>query len=176
MPVLARSRSRRHASWSLRLLAGLAGGLAGGLLFGVLMSAFAIGGDPFFGQTGILTLVSSLLGLEPGGLYLVQVWALHAVFSVLFGALFALLVPPRIGRGKSLLLGLAWGFALWLFGAFLLLRALTGAPLMFDAAAVANMVGHLLFGLGLGLVYPQFFVEEERLRDESTGFKPVRPA
>lgn len=137
-----------------RLAAGAFAGLVGGVAFGVLMILPAITGAGLESM-GMMTLLSRLLGSPD----LPVLWVIHVVNSAVFGVIFALFVAPRGGR-RVVLLGLAWGVLLWLVGAFLLLRLLTGEPLALTAAVLYNLLGHLAYGAVLGLTYAAFFREE----------------
>lgn len=142
-----------------RLAAGAAAGLAGGLAFGFLMIAPAIMGDnASFEGTGMMLLLARLLGTDA----ILATWGVHLLNSAIFGVVFALLVRPG-GFRRDALLGAAWGFLLWLGGAFLLLRTLTGTPLVLDAQALYSLLGHLVYGAVMGFVYVAFFHEEEGL-------------
>lgn len=155
---------RADSHWGLRVGAGALAGLVGGLLFGFLLSVPAVVNDAFFGGLGLLTQLGKVMGLDgSSGLHLFYVWIIHAVASVAFGVMFALVVPPSVSIRTSIVSGIAWGFALWLVGSFFLLRTWTGAPLTMDAAAVGNLVGHLVFGATLGWIYPLFDKQEEEV-------------
>lgn len=162
--------------WTLRLLAGAFAGLVGGSIFGVVMAVPGILNQAFFGGTGMWTLISQLfLTGEPGGLHLFYVWLVHAAMSILFGVAFSALVPPSLSYQKTVPIAMGYGAILWLVGPFLLLRTLAGLDLALDWTAAVNLVGHLLYGATLGLVYPAFEHEEERTAEGYASFRYVPP-
>ena len=170
----------RHAEhswrWSYRMAAGAFGGLVGGLVFGILMAFPGVLNQAFFGGTGMWTLLGeTFLPAEQTSFHLFFVWLLHSAMSVLFGIVFALLVRPTFSWRATVPLAVGYGALLWFVGPFLLLRTLTGTPLALDLTAVANLVGHLLYGAALGLVYPAFEHEEERMADGTASFRHVPP-
>lgn len=139
-----------------RLAAGAMGGIAGGLLFGMLLLTDAVVRPVAdLGDTALLPLATTLIGTTD----IVTLWTVHAIMSIALGVLFAAFVNP--GRPVACLFaGLAYGMVLWFVIALVLLRALAGAPMALDRAALVTLVGHLLYGLGLGIVYPLFFRAE----------------
>lgn len=147
-----------------RVTSGLAGGVAGGLLFGALLLTTAVMApdpdEPSVGASAVEFLGTSSI---------VVLWLAHMTMSCILGVLFAVIVPPDSLRTGALL-GIAYGAALWLVTYMVALRALTGAPFAFDAAAAYALIGHLLYGAGLGLVYVAFHRLEvrEAILSEST--------
>jgi uncharacterized membrane protein YagU involved in acid resistance len=124
------------------LVAGIAGGLAGGAVFGILMHVW-----------DMMPMVAMLVDSES-----VAVGRLiHLFNSALFGAIFAVL----FGRWATNLLsaiavGLAYGVLWWALGALLIMPAWLGMNDMIfevNTAAVRSLIGHLAYGLLLGLVY-----------------------
>ncbi len=130
-----------HGRTSLpqRLTAGVAGGLAGGLAFGLMMHAM-----------GMIGMIAQLVGSTSLGV----AWLVHLAISAFFGA--ALVVPLGgliRGVGRALVLGAAYGAVLWVIGPLLLMPAFLGMPLfMINDMTLMSLVGHVLFGLILGLV------------------------
>lgn len=123
-----------------RLLHGVVGGLAGGVVFGVLMQ-----------MMGMITMVAQLVGSQAAAVG----WLVHLAISAFAGALFALLLGSRaVSYGPAVLLGLGYGVAWWVVGALLIMPAQLGMDVfVFDTAAWQSLMGHLLFGLALGLAY-----------------------
>lgn len=123
-----------------RVLAGVVGGLAGGLVFGAMMATM-----------GMLPMVASLVGSSSAAVG----FFVHLVISVLIGL--ALTVP---GGGllagsylRAAAIGLAYGALWWVLGPLLIMPAMMGMPVFaVDAASVMSLIGHLLYGLVLGLV------------------------
>jgi uncharacterized membrane protein YagU involved in acid resistance len=125
-----------------RVIAGIAGGLAGGVVFGILMQVW-----------DMLPMVAMLVNSESVGVG----WLVHLFNSALFGAIFAVLV----GRWAATLvpavgLGLAYGVLWWVLGALLIMPAWLGMNEMIfelNTTAWRSLVGHLAYGLLLGVVY-----------------------
>lgn len=74
--------------------------------------------------------------------------------TVIFSFAYAM-VAPRFLPGNAPIRGMLWGIALWLV-AMLMMSPVMGKGLFMGAmpAAVASLVGHLAFGLTLGLIVP----------------------
>ena len=139
-----------------RLTSGLVAGAAGGLAFGVMMLAnFTIHAQ--IGRTGMLQLVQDFLGTDSA----TMVWAVHMTTSILLGILFSLLIVPQSYR-SSILWALGYILVAGFVGSQLILRTLTGNPIVFDAGAAFALIGHLVYGLVLGLVYVSFHNLEVR--------------
>lgn len=139
-----------------RLTSGLVAGAAGGLAFGVLMLAnFTINAQ--IGRTGMLQLVQDFLATDSAAV----VWTVHMTTSILLGVLFSALIVPQSYR-SSLLWGLGYILVAGFVGSQLILRTLTGHPVVFDAGAAFALIGHLAYGLVLGLVYVSFHNLEVR--------------
>ena len=125
-----------------RLAAGIAGGLVGGVVFGILMQAW-----------DMMPMVAMLVDSESIGVG----WLVHLFNSALFGAIFAVLA----GRWATALLpaaglGLVYGVLWWVLGALLIMPARLGMNEMIfelNTTAWRSLVGHLAYGLLLGLVY-----------------------
>ena len=124
---------------------GAYGGLAGGLVFGAMM-----------GFMGMLPMIGSMVGQPTAGAGFV----VHMVNSVIIGAGFALVLGRFVsGTHSGVELGLAYGGAWWILGPLTLMPLFMGMGLgvNWNAAAAAAMlpslVGHLMFGGVLGLVY-----------------------
>jgi uncharacterized membrane protein YagU involved in acid resistance len=132
----------RTVALPARVVAGIASGLAGGVVFGILMQVW-----------GMMPMVAMLVGSESVALG----WLVHLFNSALFGAVFAVLV----GRWATTLavaagLGLAYGVLWWVLGALLIMPAWLGMTAMIfelDTNAWRSLLGHLIYGLLLGLVY-----------------------
>ena len=124
---------------------GAYGGFAGGLLFGAMM-----------GMMGMLPMIGSMVGQPTAGAGFV----VHMVNSVIIGAGFALVLGRFVsGTRSGVGVGLAYGGAWWILGPLTLMPLFMGMGLgvNWNAAAAAAMlpslVGHLMFGGVLGLVY-----------------------
>lgn len=122
---------------------GMLAGLVGGLLFTVVMVL-----------VGALPRVAGMVGAQDARAGLV----VHLVVSAVIGVSYAVLFRRQ---SFDLLSGVGWGvsygFFWWVLGDLTLLPALTGAPVVWDAATLAaefpSLVGHLAYGAALGGVY-----------------------
>jgi uncharacterized membrane protein YagU involved in acid resistance len=84
-------------------------------------------------------------------------WLVHLFNSALFGAIFAVL----FGRWAATLvsaagIGLAYGVLWWVLGALLIMPAWLGMNAMIfelNTTAWRSLVGHLAYGLLLGVVF-----------------------
>lgn len=146
----------------------IVGGLAG-----------AIGGFVFGRWAGewYFALISDLLNLgspAAGG-------ALHYVFSVVIGAGFGLLFQRDVrGIGSSLGWGAGYGILWWFLGPLTLLPLTGGHGVDWSYTNAANLfgalVGHIIYGLIVGLVYAfvdrlwvRFFSESDPINREPEG-------
>jgi uncharacterized membrane protein YagU involved in acid resistance len=125
-----------------RVAAGIAGGLAGGVVFGILMQVW-----------DTMPMVAMLVDSKSVAVG----WLVHLFNSALFGAVFAL----AFGRWAATLLaaaglGLAYGVLWWVLGALLIMPAWLGMNAMIfelNTNAWRSLLGHLIYGLLLGVVY-----------------------
>ena len=134
-----------------RLTSGAAAGAVGGLAFGVLMLAnFTINDQT--GRTGMAELVQQFLGTES----IMIVWLVHMATSIALGILFSLFIMPQSYR-SSILWALGYIMVAGFVASQVILRQLAGVPIdPFDAGAIFALVGHLVYGLFLGIVYVAF--------------------
>ncbi len=124
---------------------GAYGGLAGGLIFGMLM-----------GMMGMLPMIGRMVGQPTAAAGFV----VHMVNSVIIGAGFAI-VLGRFANGtrSGVGLGLAYGGVWWILGPLTLMPLLMGMGFGVNwnvaaaAAMLPSLVGHLMYGGVLGLVY-----------------------
>lgn len=137
----------RRGNWK----AGVVGGLAGGLLFGIMISMM---------MTEVMeSAIPALWGLQGG----IAGWFIHMVNSAIFGVVFAAIVgyglKDRVTYGRSIGVGLVYGLVLWIVAAAMVMPiwlqavGFAGAP-AFPNFDVMSLVGHLVYGLVLGAVYP----------------------
>ena len=124
---------------------GAYGGFAGGLIFGAMM-----------GFMGMLPMIGSMVGQPTAA----AGFAVHMVNSVIIGAGFAILLGRIVGGTRSGVgLGLAYGGAWWFLGPLTLMPLFMGMGFGVNwntaaaAAMLPSLVGHLMFGGVLGLVY-----------------------
>jgi uncharacterized membrane protein YagU involved in acid resistance len=123
-----------------RAVYGVVGGLAGGVLFGILMQ-----------MMGMIEMVAQLVG---SGSVAVG-WIVHLAISAFIGASFAILLGS-LARTlvAAALLGMAYGVVWWVLGALLIMPAQLGMPVFeLNTPAWQSLMGHVLFGLVLGLVF-----------------------
>ncbi len=124
---------------------GAYGGIAGGLIFGMMM-----------GVMGMLPMIGSMIGQPTAA----AGFAVHMANSVIIGVGFAIVLGRFVsGTPSGLGVGLAYGGAWWILGPLTLMPLFMGMGLgvNWNAAAAAAMlpslVGHLMYGGVLGLVY-----------------------
>jgi hypothetical protein len=131
--------STAAARMTTGLVGGAVGGMAGGIAFGMLMQLM-----------NVMPMIAMLVGSES----IAVAWGVHVMISASLGALFGLVVAGWT-RSRSLLAiaGLAYGVLWWVLGAMLLMPAKLGMPvLQVDAMAWKSLMGHMIFGVILGLV------------------------
>jgi len=125
------------------ILLGQAGGLVGGLLFAIVMVGI-----------NALPRVARLMGADSTSAGLI----VHLLISIAIGSTFGLFFQRESqsfgnGLGWGILYGLVW----WLVGANTLFNVLLHQPVDWSREAVAanypSLVGHLLYGAGLGLFF-----------------------
>ncbi|EXF25766.1 membrane protein [Nesterenkonia sp. AN1] len=119
--------------------AGILGGLAGGLLFGALMA-----------MMGMLPMIASLVGSSSAGVG----FGVHLVISVVIAlGLVVLLGHAFSSYGRGALIGLIYGALWWVLGPLLIMPLMMGMPVfVLDATALWSLMGHLIYGLILGVV------------------------
>lgn len=132
--------------WTSAAIAGLAAGVVMGLMIQFVM--------------GIMPVIGALYG-APG---LVTGWIVHLFHSVVFALIYAGIVgQPSLSNYATKAtsgagLGAAYGFAIWIVAAVVVM------PLWLSAIGlpspgvpninVQSLVGHLVFGVLLGALYP----------------------
>lgn len=123
-----------------RVVAGVLGGVAGGVVFGILMAVM-----------GMLPVIASIIGSDSiwagAGIHLTISMAIGMVMVGLFGD------GQLVDYGRGIALGLAFGVAWWVLGPLLVLPLLLGLPIFSFSVDIAfSLMGHLLYGVTLGLV------------------------
>lgn len=123
-----------------RLVNGVVGGLVGGVLFGILMQ-----------MMGMIAMVAMLVDSTSA----VVGWLVHLAISAFIGASFAVLLGGlATGWGKAAALGMGYGVVWWVLGALLLMPARLGMDVfVVNTMAWQSLMGHLIYGLTLGLVF-----------------------
>ena len=142
------NRTRESAgSRSLKgLLMGQGAGIIGGLLFTIVMVA-----------TNSLPRVASLVG----GNTAVIGFIIHLIIAIIVGSTYGLFFQnAAYSYGSGLGWGLLYGLLWWLLGPgtlfFILLRQPVDWSLASTIARYPALVGHLLYGMGLGLGFQYF--------------------
>jgi len=127
------------------LKAGAYGSIAGGLIFGVMM-----------GMMGMLPVIGSMVGQPTAAAGFV----LHMANSVIIGVAFAIVLGRFVsGTASGAGFGLAYGGVWWMLGPLTLMPLLMGMSFGVNwnaattAAMLPSLVGHLMYGGVLGLVY-----------------------
>lgn len=125
------------------LVAGIAGGLAGGVVFGVMMTAMDM--------MGMVAALANSSSIAVG-------WVVHLVISAAFGVAFAAVVGTRVtGAAPAAGIGAVYGIIAWIVGALLAMPLMMGmTPFMIGEMQLMSMVGHVMFGVVLGVVHLQF--------------------
>lgn len=123
-----------------RLANGAVGGLFGGVLFGILMQLM-----------DMIPMVAMLVGSKSVAVG----WLVHLAISALIGASFAVLFGGlATSLAKSAGLGMGYGVVWWVLGALLLMPARLGMDVfVLNTMAWQSLMGHLIYGLVLGLVF-----------------------
>ncbi|MCU7936554.1 MAG: hypothetical protein KZQ99_17035 [Candidatus Thiodiazotropha sp. (ex Dulcina madagascariensis)] len=126
--------------------------LAGGLVATVVVTAMM-----YFGASMMLGAPMDIAG-ELGAMLNVP-WLLGMVMhfmtgTVIFSFAYALVVGPRL-PGHAAIRGMIWGFVLWLI-AMLAMSPMMGKGFFMGAMppAVVSLMGHLAYGVVLGLMVP----------------------
>jgi hypothetical protein len=136
---------KEEKMFTKRIIHGVLGGILGGLVFGAMMA-----------KMGVLPMIGKMVGQPSAGVG----FAVHLVNSAIIGAGFAVVFhrfSTRVSRG--LRYGLLYGGAWWLLGPLTLMPLFLGMGLgvNWNVAAATKMfpslVGHLLYGATLGIVY-----------------------
>lgn len=125
------------------LLYGQLAGMVGGVLFTLVTI-----------QAGMLRGTARLLGMQSAGAGLV----IHLIVAMIIGSSYGVLFERRETRlGSSIGWGLSYGFFWWLLGSLTLFPAFLRLPVDWSNEAVSagyvSLVGHLLYGLTLGVLF-----------------------
>ena len=133
-------------AWGRAIVAGGLAGTLGGLIFGRWVSS----GDyfPLLAGFGELSSRSTTIFL-------------HFAVALLIGVTFGLLFQRDVrGYGSCMGWGLGFGIFWWFFGPLTILRLASGMPLDWSAEqgseVFGSLVGHILYGLILGVAYATF--------------------
>ncbi len=131
------------SSLAKHLVAGIAASLAGGAVFGLKMHL-----------KGKIPMIASLAGSQS----VATGWVVHLAISIIFGATFAALYQGAgILRGQPVKAGLVFGLVLWALFPVTFMPLMMGMPVMWSLAGLIStapsLIGHLIYGVILGLVY-----------------------
>jgi hypothetical protein len=140
---LRSSRPGKKFAWGRAIVAGGFAGTLGGLIFGKWVSS----GNYYPLLVGFGELSSHRMTIS-----------LHFAVALLIGMTFGLLFQRDVrGYGSCMGWGLGFGIFWWFFGPLTLLRLAAGLPLDWSAeqgaAMFGSLVGHILYGLILGVAY-----------------------
>lgn len=136
--------------------AGIIAGLIAGVVFGMMMQTM-MAPTPNGGQMPMMAMVAMVVHSKS----IATGWLYHlfnsAVIGGIFGGLFGALIAGSYGKGFGW--GIFYGFIWWILGGLVLMPILLGmsafAPLtmpMMHKVAMGSLMGHLIFGMILGLV------------------------
>lgn len=159
---------RARFSWARAIVVGGLGGIVGGWAFGKWMA-----------QANFFPLIAGLVNSESS----MVGQTLHGVFAIIIGATFGLLFQQDVrGHGSSMGWGLAYGLFWWFLGPLTILPIWQGHALPLDwsyqhgGELFGSLVGHVIYGLLLGLVYATldrlwvgFFTESDPINREPEG-------
>lgn len=123
-----------------RLTAGAIGGFAGALVFGAMLH-----------MMGMIAMIGGLIGAEN----VAAGWIVHLVIGTLIGVGYSLTFGLQDqGYGAGAGYGLAYGGIWWVLGPLLIMPLWLGMPaLQLGAQQFQSLIGHLAYGLILGLVF-----------------------
>jgi uncharacterized membrane protein YagU involved in acid resistance len=153
-------------SWGRAIVAGGLAGTVGGLIFSRWMYEGKF--FPLLAGFGQLSSQTATVGL-------------HFLIALLIGSTFGLLFQRDIrGYGSSLGWGMGFGIFWWFLGPLTVLPLISRMPLDWStdqgAALFGSLVGHILYGLILGVAYATFdrvwlrlFVQSDPLNREAEG-------
>lgn len=134
------STSPQVAAFPSRVFAGAIGGLVGGLIFGVLMH-----------MTDMMGMVAMLVNSDAVAVGRLVHLAISVFVGVSFAVLFSRLATSVL---SSTLIGAGYGIVWWVLGGLILMPARLGMDLfMFNTTAWQSLMGHVIYGVLLGLVY-----------------------
>jgi hypothetical protein len=138
-----------------RIAAGALAGLPAGVVFGAMMQLMTAP-TPDGGSTPMMQMVAMVVGSDS----LTVGWMYHLFNSAAIGAAFGLLFGTKTHAAGAAGWGLAWGFFWWILGGQILMPVLLGMPPFatlrmppMRMVAIGSLVGHLAFGLILGVAF-----------------------
>ncbi len=132
--------STTSASFARRVAAGVLGGIAGGIVFGIMMA-----------MMGLLPTLAMMVGSESP----VVGFLVHMMISIVIGLGLTVLFGTRLLTGyvRGALVGLAYGAIWWVLGPLVIMPMMLGGALfVVNAGALLSLMGHMIYGVILGLV------------------------
>jgi uncharacterized membrane protein YagU involved in acid resistance len=150
-----------------RVLVGAWAGVIAGVLFGAVMPA-----------EEMMPMVAALYGLDG----VAAGWAMHLVHSAVFGAVFAVIAGVALrGWGERPALAplpaALFGVVLWLVAASFVMPAWIGAVTEMAPPVPdwnwLSLVGHVVYGVGLGVVYATTARLAWGTRERTSGAAPA---
>lgn len=153
MAVAARNSRATDEPIGGRILRGVFGGALSGLIFMLVTMWFADSvGDPSGGPLMMIsTIVKGEAAMANGTADPTVGWLVHGALSIVFGIVFALMVPLFRTNGTVALAGIVYGALLYVIN-FLVI-----APLAFPIFEMANqpfeLTVHIVFGVLLSLAF-----------------------
>jgi hypothetical protein len=141
---------------SSKIGAGSIAGVLAGIAFGIMMQMMTAP-TPQGEHVPMMMMVAMVVRSKS----IVVGWLYHLFNSAVIGAIFGWLIGNRVtGYGNGAAWGAAYGIVWWVIGALILMPILLGmpafAPLVMPpmrSVAMGSLVGHLMFGVILGLAY-----------------------
>lgn len=140
--------------------AGALAGLVGGLLFGIMMQMMSAP-TPEGGKMPMMAMVAMVVRSDS----IAVGWLYHLFNSAVIGALFGALLGGRVhSTGSGIGWGAVWGFVWWILGGLILMPLFLGMPAFaplqmapMRMVAMGSLVGHLLFGIIMGLAFARLY-------------------
>jgi uncharacterized membrane protein YagU involved in acid resistance len=138
-------------------------------------------------RTGSLIQIANLVGAQSAFAGFIVHLAIAIIVGISYGLLFR---QEHHGYGASLVWATVYALWWWLLGAATLFPILLNQPVDWSLETVAglypSLIGHLLYGVGLGLVFqflarrykraPSSRVQDSPLRENTRLGKPWEPA
>ncbi|WP_255559508.1 hypothetical protein [Salinibacterium sp. M195] len=128
------------SSFGRRVVAGVLGGVAGGIVFGMMMA-----------MMGLLPMLAMMVGSESP----IVGFLVHMMISIMIGLGLTVLFGNRLltSYGRGALVGVVYGAIWWVLGPLMIMPMMLGGALFsVDMAALLSLMGHMIFGVILGLV------------------------
>lgn len=138
---------------------GILSGIIAGMIFGAFMM-FVVAPALHKPMTAPLNMIGAMfLGkaylMHPSGGSIVLGLMMHMVMSAILGIIFAYIWRAISGnKGYEILAGLVYGLIVWLAMTYIVLPIM-GSP-MAKVTGGWFLIGHLIFGLFVGLITPKY--------------------